>query len=154
MALHLAARYPDAVTALVVVNPYVRDRRLVAAGAVKVFVRSVAGRANDINKPDQDELAYDRLPVAGLAQADRFLKVVRKELPRVRQPLLLFRSPEDHVVPAGSSAQVLDGVASEDKELLELPNSYHVATMDHDAELIFERAHDLAEANVTAPDAS
>jgi carboxylesterase len=27
-----------------------------------------------------------------------------------------------------------------------LPNSYHVATLDHDAELIFERTHEFAEA--------
>jgi carboxylesterase len=29
---------------------------------------------------------------------------------------------------------------------VELANSYHVATIDHDAELIFERTHDFAEA--------
>jgi carboxylesterase len=32
-----------------------------------------------------------------------------------------------------------------EKELVELPNSYHVATLDHDAEMIFERTHELAQ---------
>jgi carboxylesterase len=44
-------------------------------------------------------------------------------------------------------------LGSQEKELVELTNSYHVATLDHDAELIFERTHELAE-RVTAGSAA
>ena len=146
MALHLAARHPDRVHGVVVVNPYLRDRRIASAPVLKTFKRTVGGIGNDIKKPGGDELPYDRVPVAGLAQLTRFLKVVRAEVPSVTAPLLLFNSPQDHVVPKGNAEWLMEHVGSKEKELISLPNSYHVATLDHDAELIFERTHEFAEA--------
>ncbi len=150
MALHLAARHSDRVQGLVLVNPYLRDRRIASAGALKAFKRTVGGIGNDIKKPGGDELPYDRVPVAGLAQLHKFLKVVRAEIPSVTAPLLLFNSAEDHVVPKGNADWLMATVGSKDKELISLPNSYHVATLDHDAELIFERTHEFAETRAVA----
>jgi carboxylesterase len=150
VALHLTARHPDLVRGLVLVNPYVRDRRLAAAPYLRYARRSVKGIGNDIKKPGEDELPYDRIPVAALAQVARFQRLVRSELPSVRAPLLVFRSPLGHVVPDGNAEYVMRSVGSADKELVNLKNSYHVATLDYDAELIFERAHEFAEAKVPA----
>jgi carboxylesterase len=61
------------------------------------------------------------------------------ELPAVKQPVLLFRSPQDHVVPASSSAQILDRISSTDAEEVLLEDSFHVATLDNDAPMIFNR---------------
>jgi carboxylesterase len=150
MALHLTARHPDLVRGMVLVNPYVRDRRLMAAPYLRYVRRSVRGIGNDIRKPGEDELAYDRIPVAGLAQVAGFQRLVRSELPSVRAPLLVFRSPQGHVVPDGNSEYVTNSVGSADTELVILKSSYHVATLDYDGELIFERTHEFAEANVPA----
>ena len=147
MALHLAARYPDVVRSVVGVNPLVRDPRLLVAVYLWMVIPPRKGITNDIKKPDQDEIAYDRFPVRALGQLQRFLKIVERELPRVRQPLLVFNSLEDHIVPKGNAEWLLGRVGSTDKELVELTNSYHVATLDHDAELIFERTHEFAEAH-------
>jgi carboxylesterase len=54
------------------------------------------------------------------------------------------------VVPKGNAELVMDRVASTDKELVLLNDSYHVATLDHDAEQIFERTHEFAEAKAPA----
>ena len=56
----------------------------------------------------------------------------------VTQPLLLFRSAQDHVVEPSNAAWILANVSSVDLTEVILPNSYHVATLDHDAEQIFE----------------
>ncbi|MEO7351597.1 MAG: esterase, partial [Marmoricola sp.] len=53
-------------------------------------------------------------------------------------PILLFRSTEDHVVDPSSARIILTGVASSDVHEERLENSYHVATLDNDAEHIFE----------------
>ena len=55
------------------------------------------------------------------------------------QPLLLFRSTDDHVVDETSQAIITGGVSSVVKEIVILENSFHVATLDHDAPLIFDR---------------
>ncbi|HEX2031133.1 MAG TPA: alpha/beta fold hydrolase [Actinomycetota bacterium] len=150
MALHLAARHPETVRGLVLVNPYVLDRRIAAAFLIWPVLRSTKGIGNDIKKEGADELPYDRIPMRAVAEVAAFLKVVRSELSYVRQPLLVFNSPEDHVVPKGTAEFVLERAGSAEKEMVLLPNSYHVATIDNDAELIFERTHEFAEAKALA----
>jgi carboxylesterase len=146
LALHLAARYPDAVDGVVLVNPWLKDRPLWAMTPVLKYVApSTKGVINDIKQSGQDEVGYERIPVKAVAEAVEFHKIVKGELSRVRQPTLVFQSNEDHVIPAGSSALIMDRVGSEEKDLVSLENSYHVATLDNDAELIFERTHEFAE---------
>ena len=146
MAFHLAANRSDAVNGVVAVNTYVMDRRIAAAFLIAPIVRSVKGVGGDIKKPTADELAYPKIPTRAVAQLAKFIKVVRSELPNVRQPLLQFNSPEDHVVPKGSAEFIFERVGSTQKELVELPNSYHVACLDHDAEVIAERTDAFARA--------
>ena len=147
MALHLAARYPDGVDGVAIVNPWLKERPLAALSPVlKYVVPSVRGVINDIKQTGQDEIGYERVPLKAFSDAVAFHKIVKRELSRVRQPILVFQSSEDHAIPTGSSALILDHVGSEEKELVTLENSFHVATLDHDAELIFERTHDFAEA--------
>ncbi len=150
MALHLAAHHPDEIRGVVAVNPYVLDRRIAAAFLIWPVIGSFKGIGDDIRKEGETELPYERIPTRAIAQLARFIKTVRSELPRVRQPLLVFNSPEDHVVPKGSAELVLERAGSTDKELVELPNSYHVATLDHDAELIFERTHEFVETHAVS----
>jgi carboxylesterase len=59
------------------------------------------------------------------------------DLPRITAPLLYFRSTVDHVVDERSQPLIIDGVSSTDVTVLPLEDSYHVATLDNDAELIF-----------------
>ena len=55
-------------------------------------------------------------------------------------PLLLMRSAVDHVVPASSGKLVLARVSSTDVTDVVLHDSYHVATIDEDAPLVFARS--------------
>jgi len=94
---------------------------------------------NDIKKPGVVEDAYDKIPPHAVHSMLAGYRTVVAELPAVTQPVLLFRSPEDHVVPASSSAQILDRISSKDAEEVLLEDSFHVATLDNDAPMIFER---------------
>jgi carboxylesterase len=151
MALHLAARYPHELQAVAVCNGFIRHRRIAATPYLWPLIPPQKGVGNDISKPAQNELPYERVPARALAELAKFLRLVRRELPLVRQPLVVFNSPEDHVVPKGTAMWLMSKVGSELKEFIELPRSYHVATLDHDAELIFQRTHELARAALTTP---
>jgi carboxylesterase len=150
MALHIAVRLPDALHGVVAINPYVRNWRIAFASLVRPFHKAVKGVGDDIKKPGRTEVPYDRIPVSAIIQLNRFLKVVRSELPSMRLPLLLFHSAEDHVVPPGNTEQVLRRVGGNEKELILLPNSYHVATLDNDAATIVERTHEFIRSRVAA----
>ncbi len=65
-------------------------------------------------------------------------KVLVAELGRITCPILLFRSTEDHVVDPSSSRVIRSTVSSTDVREEMLEDSYHVATLDNDAQQIFE----------------
>ncbi|NED98270.1 alpha/beta fold hydrolase [Phytoactinopolyspora alkaliphila] len=142
LALRLAQEHGTAVRGLVLVNPAVAsaDRRLLALPVLRHLSPSVAGLANDIAQPGQDEHAYSRTPLHALHSFTRLWKIVRADMPRVHQPLLLMRSAQDHVVDGSGAPVILSGVSSSDVTEVVLNRSYHVATLDYDAETIFTTA--------------
>lgn len=135
LALRLAQEHPDLVAGLVLVNPAVlsEDRRLGLLPVLRHLLGSFPAIGNDIRKQGVTELAYDRTPLHAAWSVLQLLAAVRADLPRVTAPLLLLHSPQDHVVPPSSTAAVRAGVTSTDVREIELTESYHVATLDHDA---------------------
>ncbi|CAM5636008.1 Esterase/lipase OS=Streptomyces glaucescens OX=1907 GN=SGLAU_09675 PE=4 SV=1 [Streptomyces glaucescens] len=142
LALRLAARHGDAIGGVVVVNPAnkVHGLSAYALPVARHLVRTTRGIASDIAKPGSVEIGYDRVPLHAAHSVRAFFRVVDRELPQVTQPLLLLRSPQDHVVPPADSARVLSRVSSTDVTELLLEQSYHVATLDHDADRIFQES--------------
>ncbi|ANH91134.1 MULTISPECIES: carboxylesterase [unclassified Streptomyces] len=142
LALRLAAKHGDAVSGVVVVNPAnkVHGLSAYALPVARHLVRTTKGIASDIAKEDSAELGYDRVPLHSAHSLRTFFRLVDGELAQVTQPLLLLRSPRDHVVPPADSARILGRVSSVDVTEILLEQSYHVATLDHDADRIFEES--------------
>ena len=142
LTLRLAERHCDAIAGIVLVNAAVhterKDRHLLPI--VKHLVGSFPGISNDIAKPGMDEVAYDRTPLKAAHSMMTMWSLVRDDIALVRQPLLLFRSAQDNVVEASNSEWILTHVASIDTEEVVLPDSYHVATLDHDAQTIVDQS--------------
>lgn len=142
LAARLAETHPGDVAGIVAVNPAVsaEDPRLRALPALRWVVPSLAGISNDIARPGADERAYTRTPLHALWSLTRLWQVVRADLNLVACPLLIMRSTVDNVVPASSTTTLVRGVSSTDVVVVELSNSRHVATLDHDADLIMARS--------------
>ncbi|MEV6960503.1 alpha/beta fold hydrolase [Streptomyces sp. NPDC051207] len=142
LALRLAARHGAAVDGVVVVNPAnkVHGLSAYALPVARHLVRTTRGITSDIAKPGATELGYHRVPLHAAHSLRAFFRVVDGELPQVTQPLLLLRSPRDHVVPPADSARILSRVSSRDVTEILLEQSYHVATLDLDAGRIFEES--------------
>ena len=142
LALRLAAKHGEAVGGVVVVNPANRMHGFspYALPVVRHLVRTSKGIASDIAKEGSAELGYDRVPLHAAHSLRNFFRLVDGELPQVTQPLLVLRSPQDHVVPPADSARILGRVSSRDVTEILLEQSYHVATLDHDADRIFEES--------------
>ncbi|MFV0459481.1 MAG: alpha/beta hydrolase [Actinomycetales bacterium] len=138
LALRLAQRHPQLVAGLLLVNPCVLldDPRLRLLPVLRRVRASIPGIASDIAKPGVAEFAYDRTPLHALASSLELFADAERRLSAVTAPVIVFRSPQDHVVPPRSAERVLTGVSSRDVTDVKLPNSYHVATMDHDAALV------------------
>ena len=138
LTLGLAEQYGDAIAGIVLVNPSVhterRDRFLLPV--LQLVVPGFPGISNDIAKPGQDEIAYPKIPLKAAYSLSSLWSRVKSDIGMVTQPVLLFRSVVDHVVEPSNAEFILANVSSADVHEELLPDSYHVATLDHDAEVI------------------
>lgn len=147
LSLRLAEEKGDGIAGVVVVNAAVHterpDRFLLPY--IRHVVPAFPGISNDIKKDGQDEGAYTLLPLPAAYQLQTMWRSVKQDITKVTQPLLVFRSADDHVVEPSNSAWILANVASTDTKEVVLTDSYHVATLDNDAETIFELSAEFVE---------
>ncbi|HIW47200.1 MAG TPA: alpha/beta fold hydrolase [Candidatus Yaniella excrementigallinarum] len=139
LALDAAAHRP--VTATFLVNPALSFRFLDGIGAalspvLQYIVPTVGPLAGDINKPHVSEEAYPRTPVAAVQQLAKLFWITRRNLANIQSPVTLYQSFHDHVVPASSANILQRRLKNAALDTVMLQNSYHVATLDYDAEAI------------------
>ena len=153
LGLRLAEERGDEVAGLVLVNASLATERKDALllPVLSKVLPWFPGIANDIKKPGVTELAYDRIPLRAAASLQTAWPVVAADLGRITAPVLLLRSREDHVVEPISARMILEGCAPRGSvQEVVLEDSYHVATLDHDAPLIFSRSVDFVRAHAPA----
>jgi carboxylesterase len=153
LTLRLAENRPDEVAGVVLVNPAVhserKDRHLLPF--VRHVVKAFPGIVNDIKKPGQDEGGYDKLPLNPAYSLQQAWATIKADIANVTCPVLLLHSREDHVVEPSNSAWILAHLRSDDVTEVWLEDSYHVATLDNDAPLIFERSVEFVRRLAQAP---
>jgi carboxylesterase len=137
--LNVAAELGDQLSGIILVNPMIHVRGVsprlafVISRVIK-FGKSVG---NDIKRKGVTEYSYDKLPYRGIYQLLTMLKITRAALPAVRVPMQLFHSVDDHTLPVSNTEIIMREIGSSNKFRIELLNSFHVATIDHDCDLIF-----------------
>lgn len=152
LVTRLAEQKGAAIAGLVLVNPSYATERFDARFAkyLKAFVKSRPAIGSDIKKPGVSELAYDHTPVAAFASLQQFWGVVLADLGQVTAPIRLYRSLEDHVVEALSAKLLHTRATATDVTEILLTDSYHVATMDNDAQQIFDGSVEFIQSIVNA----
>ncbi|GAC1531810.1 MAG: alpha/beta fold hydrolase [Acidimicrobiales bacterium] len=94
---------------------------------------------SDVAKPGVTELAYEGTPIAAARSLFDAVKDVQARLGQISCPVLVFTSTQDHVV-APSAGDVLASSVAGPVERVTLERSFHVATLDYDAEEIERRS--------------
>jgi carboxylesterase len=140
LVTRLAEEKGDQLAGLVLVNPSYTSLRLDARLAKYVAWAVPGGRSigGDIKKPGVVEPAFGRTPARAFVSLQKLWALTRTDFARITAPVLLLRSREDHVVEPASAKLLIAGATSTSVREIVLENSYHVATLDNDAPLIFE----------------
>lgn len=140
--LNVAASHNDAFAGLILVNPmiHVKGVPVELAFFLSRFQKMRASVGDDIKRPGVTEWGYDALPTRGIYQLLKMLRITRRNLKNITIPVQLFHSVEDHTLPVTNTEIILGEIGSTNKTRIELVNSYHVATMDYDQELIFQNS--------------
>jgi carboxylesterase len=155
LSLRIAAERPKEVAGLVMVNPWVRKdgaggwkRHLVHFQKfLRYVVKSIPGVASDIADPNGIELGYEQLPVVLTVDVARGLDQLKPLLNLVTAPIQLITSPVDHVM-GPKHAELIRAEVRSSIEEIPLDRSYHVATLDYDADKIFAASVGFIEARV------
>lgn len=152
LALRLAELRGQAVSGLVLVNPSVtaESKLFLLAPVMKYVMPSLKGIGSDISKPGVTELSYDRTPVKAAATLPGLWRVTQRHLDQVKQPVLVYRSPSDHVVGPANLEILRRALPADQLEVRQCPDSYHVATLDNDAETIFAGSLDFVRSHSRA----
>ena len=142
LTLRLAVEKQERVAGVVVVNPWLStsDPRLRLLPVLARVSPSLTAHTNDIKKPGQDEHAYDRIPTRAVATVPQMWRDVVPRLGRVTQPVLFFHSSVDHTIDQSSVQTLRDNIGTDDLTDRLLEDSYHVATLDNDAPVVFEES--------------
>ncbi|GGH56402.1 alpha/beta hydrolase [Rothia aerolata] len=129
------------VAGTILVNPFVQDPTpaLRFAKIASRFSLTTEGITSDIAKPGVDEGGYLRVPLKAAHQLHRLGQDTRPMLGALKNPVLYFRSDQDHVVSDSSHRYFMKKVQSP-IEFVSLNRSYHVATLDYDAPVILEKS--------------
>jgi carboxylesterase len=141
-SLHVASRFQSQLSGLILVNPMIH-RKNAWPTMVKIasrLVKSFGTAGSDIKRGDVIQWKYDRTPLRAAHQLLRLLEETRPLLPTIKLPLLLFRSATDHTLPASNSEIIVSQIGSSAKEQVVLHNSYHVAPLDNDQDVIFAKS--------------
>lgn len=137
----LAENHPE-IRGIAVVNPMVdppaESFRDVVQGILDTGEEFVPGIGSDIAKPEQTELAYSSTPLRASLSLFSGVDEVAKNLDKITCPVLIVTSRQDHVVPNESSDLLAKSVTGPVERVF-LEKSYHVATLDYDAEEVTER---------------
>ena len=137
--LYIAAHNNDRLSGIILVNPMIHLPRVTPqlAYLLSRFQKLRTSVGNDIKRPGITEHGYDALPTRGIHQLLLMLKLTRKSLNKITVPVQLFHSIDDHTLPVSNTEIIMTGLSSTNKLRIELANSYHVATLDYDQDLIF-----------------
>lgn len=146
LTLYMAETHPE-IRAIIPINAAVDIPEMNPVRQLE-GVRFLDGVGSDIKQPGVKELAYEKTPVQSVKEILTFMDQVKADLPKISCPALIFVSEEDHVVPPNNSQIIFDEISSEVKEIQYMKDSYHVATLDNDQQIIIEKTLEFIEKNL------
>lgn len=111
---------------------------------LRFFIRSVAKNfEKSVLDPEGRELyranSLARMPSQCVFQTQNLVKLIKKDLTKISQPLLLIHGTKDHLADPDGLAKIQRGVSSPMVDIVMLENSAHVITVDYEREQVANR---------------
>jgi carboxylesterase len=143
LSLYLAAMHPDKVSGVIPINAaaQIESADMASIAYARNMPATVPGIGSDMMDTATKELAYSEVPVVCVKEVMGLAASARALLPRIKCPTFVINSRVDHVLTANNATVIANNVGSDRIELLWLNRSYHVATIDHDKDLIAAELH-------------
>lgn len=111
---------------------------------LRFFIRSVAKNfEKSVLNPEGRELyranSLARMPSQCVFQTQNLVKLIKKDLTKIAQPLLLIHGAKDHLADPRGLLDIQKQVTSPIVDVVMLENSAHVITVDYEREQVANR---------------
>lgn len=149
ISLNLAEKY-NSISGIVLINHVVKF-----AGSIfltpffQYLISYVPNVKNDLNdKQFINEFVYKKFPVRNSAQLLKIARQTRINQDKCQVPVLIFKSRQDHRIPFINGSFTFNNIGSKNKELVYLENSFHMAALDFDKDIIIKKSLDFVKKNI------
>ncbi len=140
LSLDLALSHPD-IAGMILVNPLCEAPAEsfidILESTLESGIETFQGIGSDIAMEGSTELSYPETPLRPLLSLFVAVGNISTKLDQITIPVLLFSSVQDHVVPP-SNGDLLEKTVAGPIDRVMLERSYHVATLDYDAQVILD----------------
>ena len=131
VALYLASRHPE-VRGVMLYAPAIK-LNISTADRIKLYLGSLFmpfAKRESMDASDKWQGYHPELPTKGIVQLLRFQDAVKKVLPQIKQPIIIFQGRKDTTVDPAAGEMILSSVRSNIKEHHWMENSTHPILID------------------------
>jgi carboxylesterase len=142
LALHLASRRPDVAAVVSLAAPLWLEglSARVAQWAADGLLRRVRAIPKFYGSDVRDKRvraenpSYNAIPTRALAELSAFMRVVERELSKVKQPVLVLHGEHDHTAPVACATRIAQLTCAARMRIL--PLSYHLVAADVERDIV------------------
>lgn len=146
VALYLASRHPE-VRGVMVYAPAIK-LNISTADRIKLYLGSLFmpfAKRESMDASDKWQGYHPELPTKGIVQILRFQDAVKKILPQIKQPIIIFQGRKDTTVDPVAGEMILRGVSSAIKEHHWMEESTHPILIDVELDAVTDLSLRFAE---------
>lgn len=147
LALQLAHKLPIAKVVSLSAPIFIKDKRVPFLGLYRILNNYIRKKSRKFEA--EYSIGYDKIPLRGLTQVLKLVKVVKKLLPEITTPCLIGQSIREHTIKPESANYIYSHLASDYKKLMWLEKSGHMLVLDKEREYVAEQILDFLEADVS-----
>ncbi len=106
--------------------------------ALRGKVHAYFEKVSTVEPPDIDRYGYPFFPVSLLRQLEFLVRHLKTRLPRITPPVQIIQAKDDDMTSVRNAQFIYDRVATRDKEIVLLDDSYHIITADQQRGKVLE----------------
>ncbi|MCK9506237.1 MAG: alpha/beta fold hydrolase [Porticoccaceae bacterium] len=133
LALELARQHPE-IHALFLFAPALKVKNLWLSRILWPFIKYLVKEDKDDGLPWK---GYTVQPLRGAAELHKLQNHVRRNLPKIAQPVVIFTGEHDNTIAPQSAGLILNKIGSKLKYQIHLENSGHCVILDSELDEIY-----------------
>ncbi len=140
VACYLAAQYKS-IKGVLLFSPALFVPKLQLSKFIRYFrpfMPKAARKKDDVNTEIYPWKGYTVNPTSAANELFKLQKIVKTNLPKIVQPVLIIQGKKDNTITPESSNYIYEHINSIDKKLVIMENSGHCVLLDQDFQLVVE----------------